>query len=124
MITENKLTPTVRNLFHCRVDSLFDESISSSGILPSISEAVHRYELFDHFESWFHNSTFPNYSSWKTIVNCKVNKYEENVWNEYALSDPNLHIAQACHENVPPRMFWAIADMTRKWLPADMFKSD
>ena len=63
MITENKFTPTVRNLFHHRV-----ESISSSGILPSICEALHRYELFDYFESWFHNSTFPSYSSWKTIV--------------------------------------------------------
>ena len=27
MITENKLTPAVRNLFHYRVDSFFDESI-------------------------------------------------------------------------------------------------
>ena len=58
MIIENKLTPTMRNLFHYRVDSIFDESISFSGILPSICEALHRYELFDHFESWFHNSAF------------------------------------------------------------------
>ena len=47
LITENKLTPTVRNLFHYRVDSFFDESISSLGILPSICEALRRYELFD-----------------------------------------------------------------------------
>ena len=93
MITENKFTLTVRNLFHYRVDSFFYESISSSGILPSICEALHRYELFDHFESWFHNSTFPNYSSWKTMVKNKINKYEENAWNEYALSHPNLDIA-------------------------------
>ena len=58
MITENNLTPTVRNLFRYRVDSFFDENISSLGILPSICEALHRYELFDYFESWFHNSTF------------------------------------------------------------------
>ena len=68
MITENKLTPTVRNLFHYRVDSFSDESVSSLGILPSICEALRRYELFNYFESWFHYSTFPNYSSWKTIV--------------------------------------------------------
>ena len=86
MITENKLTATVRNLFHYRGDSFFDESISSVGIVPSICEALHRYELFDNFESWFHNSAFPNYSSWKTIVKNKINKYEENAWNEYALS--------------------------------------
>ena len=106
MITENKSTATVRNLFHYRVDSFFDGSASSLGRLPSIREALHRYELFDYFESWFHNSAFPNYWSWKTIVENKVNKYEEN-----ALSHPNLHIARACLENVPPRMFWAIADI-------------
>ena len=36
MITENKLTPTVRNLFHYRVQSFSDESVSSLGIPPSI----------------------------------------------------------------------------------------
>ena len=41
----------------------------------------------------------------------KINRYEENAWNEYALSHPNLHIARACLENVPSRMFWAIADI-------------
>ena len=111
MITENRLAPTVRNLFRYRVGSFFDENIFSLGILPSIREALHRYELFDYFESWFHNSTFPNYSSWETIVKSKINKYEENAWNEYALSHPNLHIARACLENVPLRMFWAIADI-------------
>ena len=103
MITESKLTPTVRNLFHYRVDSFSDESIFFLGILLSICEAHRRYELFDYFESWFHNSTFPNYSSWKTIV--KIYKSEENAWNEYALSHHNLHIARACLENVPPPMF-------------------
>ena len=111
MITENKLTSTVRNVLHYRVDSFFDESISSLGILPSLYEALHRYELFDCFESYFHNSTFPNYSSWKTIVKNKINKYEENALNEYALSHPNLDIARACLENVPPRMFWATANI-------------
>ena len=73
MISENKLTPTVRNLFQYRVDSFFDESSSSLVMLPNICEALRRYELFDYFESWFHNSTFPNYSSWKTIVKNKIN---------------------------------------------------
>ena len=99
MITENKLTPTVRNLFHYRVDSFFDESISSSGILPNICEALHRYERFDYFESWFHNSTFAKYSSWKTIVKNKINKYEENAWNEYAL---NHHLTSK-NQIFPPK---------------------
>ena len=111
LITENKLTPTVRNLFHYRVDSFFDERISSSGTPPSICEALRRYELFDYFESWFHNSIFPNYLSWKTIVKNKINKYEENAWNEYAPSHPNLHIVRACLEHVPPSMLWAIVNI-------------
>ena len=79
MITENKLTPTVRNLFRYQVDSFFYENISSLGILPCICETLHRYELFYYFESRFHNSTFPNYSSWKKIVKSKINKYEEQI---------------------------------------------
>ena len=57
MITENKLTPTVREIcfINYRVESFFDESISSLGILPSICEAFRRYKLFDYLESWFHN---------------------------------------------------------------------
>ena len=70
-IAENKLTPSVRNLFHYRAESFFNKSISSLGILLSICEALHRYKLFDYFESCFHNSSFLNYSSWKTIVKIK-----------------------------------------------------
>ena len=66
-----------------------DESISSLGIC----ETLRRYELFDCFKSWFHNSTFPDYSSWKTIIENKINKYKENAWNEYALSHANSHIS-------------------------------
>ena len=33
------------------------------------------------------------------------------MWNEYAMSHPNLDTARTCLENVPPRMFWAIADI-------------
>ena len=111
MITENKLTPTVRNLFYYRDNSFFDKSIFSLGVLPTICGAFRRYGIFDYFESWFHNSTFLNYSSWKTIVKSKINKYGENAWNEYFLSHHNSHIARACLENVPPRMFWAIANI-------------
>ena len=125
MITENKFTSTVRNLFRYRVDSFFDENISSLGILPSICEALRRYKLFDYFKSWFHNSTFANYSSWKSIVKNIINKYEESAWNEYPLSHPNLDIARACLENVPPLMCSGLLPIfIRTWLPADMFRLD
>ena len=114
MITENKLTPTLRNLFHYEVDSFFDESISSLGILPSILYVrpfTDQMIFLTILNCGFNNSTFPNYSSWKAIVKNKINKYEENAWNECALSHPNLHIAPACLENVPPHMCWAVADI-------------
>ena len=43
----------------------------------------------------------------------KINQYEENAWNECALSHPYLQKARVCLENVPPRMFWAIVDIYR-----------
>ena len=67
MITENKLTLTVTNLVHYRVDSFFDESISSH-CLVYVRPSADTNELFDYFESWSHNSTFPNHSSCKTVV--------------------------------------------------------
>ena len=33
------------------------------------------------------------------------------------MSHPNLDIARACLENVPPRMFWAITDIYLDLLP-------
>ena len=69
------------------------------------------YVALSNVESWFHNSNFPSYSTWKTIVKNKRNKYEENAWNEYAVSHRNLRIARACLENFHPRIFWAIADI-------------
>ena len=40
-----------------------------------------------------------------------ISIYEIKTGSEYVLSHPNLHIARACLENVPPRMFWAIANI-------------
>ena len=63
VITEIKLTATVRNLSDYRAESFSDERISSSVIPSSICEALCKYELFDYLESWFHNSNFPTYST-------------------------------------------------------------
>ena len=38
-------------LFDSRIESFFDSDMSSLGVLPSIVEALHKYELFDYFEN-------------------------------------------------------------------------
>ena len=50
------------------------------------------------------------HSTWKIVAKFKINKYEENAWNKYTLSHPNLQIARACLENIPSPIFWASAD--------------
>ena len=45
-----------------RAESYFDASVTSMGVLPSIIEALNKYDLFHFFVSWFHDSTFPTNS--------------------------------------------------------------
>ena len=44
------MAPSVRNLLRSRTESLFDKDVKSFGILPSICEALHKYDLFNYFE--------------------------------------------------------------------------
>ena len=66
LIKEPKLSNAVKSLFDSRTKSFFDSDITSLGILPSIAEALHKYELFDYFEIWNASSTFPTYTSQNT----------------------------------------------------------
>ena len=50
LVTEPKMAPSVRNLLRSRIESLFDKDVKSFGILPSICEALHKYDLFNYFE--------------------------------------------------------------------------
>ena len=47
----DKMAPVARNLFQIRSQSYFDANIVSLGVLPSISEALHKYGLFSYFDS-------------------------------------------------------------------------
>ena len=58
LLTEDKMAPVVRNLFE----------IVSLGILPTICEVLQKYDLFNYFDTWFSDSVFPTYLSWKAIV--------------------------------------------------------
>ena len=56
--------PAVKSLFDSRTKSFFDSSL---GVLLSIVDALHKYELFHYFENWQNSSTFPIYSFWKKL---------------------------------------------------------
>ena len=63
LVTEPKMAPSVRSLLRSRTESLFDKDVKSIGILPSICEALNKYDLFNYFEIWFNSSTFPTYGN-------------------------------------------------------------
>ena len=45
LVTEPKMAPSLRNLLRSRTESLFDKDVKSIGILPSICEALKKYDL-------------------------------------------------------------------------------
>ena len=72
LVKEPKMSPAVKSLFDSRTKSFFDSDITTLGVLPSIAETLHKYELFDYFENWHDSSTFPTYARWKKIVRDKI----------------------------------------------------
>ena len=105
LLTEPKMTFVVKSLFQFRAASYFYPNIKSIGVLPSICDTLCKYNLFTYFETWFHNSVFPCYEEWKSIVYHKVHNSEMNKWTEYCVSHPNLHVAKACIDNIPLQQF-------------------
>ena len=75
------------------------------GMLPSIIEALNKYDLFHFFVSWFHDSTFPTYANWRYIVKTNMRKFEDNAWADYCVNHPGMDITQACLRNVTPYYF-------------------
>ena len=115
LLTEPKMASSVRNLLRNWTENFFDKNVKSIGILPSICKALNKYDLFNYFEIWFNSSTFPTYGNWKSIVKDKVRDLESRVWLEFCSGHPNMHVAQACLENVSPPKFWSLADLYRIW---------
>ena len=110
LISGAKTAPVVRGLFESRTQSYFDTNIASKGVLPSIWEILHKYDLFSYLESWFSDPTFPNCLTRKKIVKRKVHESEEKAWNDFVYSHPNMKIAQTCLENVSPHKLWSISE--------------
>ena len=97
-------------MFQIRCQSFFDPDIVSLRVLPSICEALHKYDLFSYCDSWFSNSVFPSYASWKAIIMSKVKVFEENAWNAFVLEHRKFDFAKSCLELVPPQKFWSISN--------------
>ena len=76
LITEANMASTVRKLFESRTENYFDTTITSVGVMLSIGEVLLRYDLFQYFESWFNDSTFPTYTDWKRTVRDKIQVFE------------------------------------------------
>ena len=106
LLTGDNMASVVRNLFLIRPQRF--DPIVSSGVLPSIWEALQKYDLFSYFDSWFSSSDFPLYASWKAIVKSKIKVSEENARNAFVLKHRSFDFAKSCLELVPPQKFWSI----------------
>ena len=111
LVTEPKMVPSLKNLLRSRIESLFYKDVKLIGILQSICEGLNKYDLFDYFEIWFNSSTFSTYGNWKSIVKNKVRDLESRLWLEFCSGHPNMHVAQACLENISPSKFLSLADL-------------
>ena len=109
LITEPKMPPAVRSLFSSRHDSFLDANITSRGVLATICDSLHKYNLFHYLEVWFKESIFPTYSNWKTIMKTKLLEKEADDWFRFCGDHLSMRVAQACFENISYQ-FWSIAD--------------
>ena len=110
LLTGDKMAPVVRNLFQLRSQSYFDGNIVSLGVLPTMCEALHKYELFSSFDSWSSDSVFLTYSQWKSIVKTKIRKFEVNTWKNFVIAHPSYKLVETCLDLVSPQMFWSISN--------------
>ena len=110
LITETKMPPIVKGLFQCRVDDFFNSSLTSIGVLPSICDALCKYDLFHYLQFWNRDSSSATYMQWKSIVKTKIWEKENDEWLSYCQDHPGMHVAQACLLNTPPHQFWSLAD--------------
>ena len=90
--------------------SYFDPNINSIVVLPSICDTLCKWNLFIYFETWFHNSIFPCYEEWKSIVYREVRNSKMKKNGLSTVSHIDLHLAKACIDTVPPQQFWSLID--------------
>ena len=60
LITEPERVQSVRSLFMSRAESYFDAGVTSMGVLPSIIEALNKYDFYHFFCFVVPRLYFPN----------------------------------------------------------------
>ena len=86
LLSGDKISQVVRELFEIRADSYFDTNI----------------------DSWYHDSSLQTYASSKTAVKCKIWELEENSWNSFVFDHPNLSLCSSCLPAYVLVHFWSI----------------
>ena len=110
LLSGDKMALVVRELFEIRTTSYSDTSIVSLGVLHSICQAPHKGDLFNHFDSLYHDSSLQTYASCKTTMKRKIWEFGENSWSSFVLDHPNLSLTEACSTTVSQHMFRSISD--------------
>ena len=110
-MTEPKMAPAVKYLFIPRVHGFSSSNIDSMGVIAYINESLCKFELSSYFDDWFVNSRFLFYNEWKSIVNQRINEYENAMWFTYCACHLNMDTARNCLENVSPSQFWSISEL-------------
>ena len=101
---------TVKTLFRTRIESFYDEKISSIGVFSTSFEALSKHDLLIYLEEWRKTAIFPTYSVWKNLVKERIILFEKNRWSDLCLNQPNMEIARLFLENMPPDTFWSISN--------------
>ena len=104
------LQVTVKTLFRTRIESFYDEKISSIGVFSIIFEALCKHDLLIYLEEWRRTAIFPTYSVWKKLVKERIILFELNRWSDHCLNHPNMEISRLYLENMPPDTFWSISN--------------
>ena len=68
LISVPNIPITVKTLFRTRIESFYDEKISSIGVFSTIFEALYKHDLLIYLEKWPRTVIFPTYSVWRNLV--------------------------------------------------------
>ena len=97
-------------MFRTRIESFYDEKISSIGVFSTIFEALSKHDLLIYLEEWRKTAIFPTYSVWKNLVKEHIILFEKNRWSDHCLNHLNMKISRLFLENMPLDTFWSISN--------------